>query len=280
MPDLIRRPPAVAWPSIERGILGNADAGYVHGTDGPRLPEARRQGASVRTPPDRSVAVNDRCRHARPMIVPLTSPTHAQVRDALGAIYQEFAAPAPSRIEGCPCCISTRGVDVLVTTPLRHLSGQALWRYVSGAFLTIGADQDFRYLLPRIFEIAVNEPESFINPEIVLGKLKLANWSSWPAVERRVVEDFVNAWFEHALARDLAEAEADEFWIGSAAESVLCGAACSGLPLGRWLARLQESDANRVVADLKERFPGRLSAFWDDAPAGLEELSGFLARQA
>ncbi|HYI47729.1 MAG TPA: hypothetical protein VEX35_04615 [Allosphingosinicella sp.] len=210
------------------------------------------------------------------MIVPLSSPTHAQVRNALGAIYREFAAPTPAKIEGCPCCISTRGVDVLLTTPLRHLSGEALWRYVSGAFLTIGGERDFRYLLPRIFDLAVNEPENFIDPEIVLGKLKLANWKSWSAGERRVVEDFMDSWFEHALARDLAQAEV--FSVGSEAESVLCGAARSGLPLRRWLDRLQEPDASRVLADLKERFPGKLSAFWHDAPAGLEELSGILAR--
>jgi hypothetical protein len=210
------------------------------------------------------------------MIVSLSSPTYAQVRNALGAIYREFAAPAPSRIEGCPCCISTRGVDVLLTTPLRHLSGQALWGYVSGAFLTVGGEQDFRYLLPRILDIAANEPENFIDPEIVLGKLKLANWMSWSAGERRVVEEFVNSWFEQALARDLADA--DEFWVGSEAESVLGGAARSGLPLRRCLDRLQEPDASRVLADLKERFPGKLSAFWDDAPTGFEELSRILAQ--
>jgi hypothetical protein len=210
------------------------------------------------------------------MIVPLSSQIHARVRNALEAIYREFASPAPSKIEGCPCCISTRGVDVLLTTPLRHLGGEALWRYVSGAFLTIGSEQDFRYLLPRILDIAVHEPENFINPEIVLGKLKLANWASWPADERRVLEEFVNAWFEQALARDLAEA--DEFWVGREAESVLCGGAHSGLPLGRWLDRLQEPDASRIFADLKERFPGKLSAFWKDAPAGFEELSRILAR--
>ena len=202
----------------------------------------------------------------------------AQVHDAVEAIYGEFAAPVPSKIEGCPCCISTRRVDVLLTTPLRQLSGQALWRYVTGAFLTIGDEKDFRYLLPRILDIAVNEPGDFVDPEIVLGKLKLANWAAWPASERRAVEDLLSLWFEQALARDLAEA--DEYAVGSEAESVLCGAARAGLRLGRYLDRLQEPDASRVLADLKERFPDQLSAFWEDAPAGFEELSGVFKKQA
>lgn len=212
------------------------------------------------------------------MSAPSSFPAQAQVRDALEAIYREYAAPTPPQIEGCPCCISTRGVHVLLTTPLRHLSAQALWRYVSGAFLTIGRAQDFRYLLPRILDVAVNEPENFIDPEIVLGKLRLANWTSWSAGERQVIEEFVDSWFEQALARDLAEA--DDFWVGAEAESVLCGAALAGLSLRRYLNRLQGPDANRVLADLKARFPGKLSAFWVDAPTGFEELSRILAEQA
>lgn len=150
-----------------------------------------------------------------------------------------------------------------------------MWRYVSGAFLTIGDERDFRYLLPRILDLAAGEPGKFLDPEIVLGKLQLANWARWPSSERRVVEAFVSAWFEQALDRDLAEA--DEYWAGSEAESVLCGAALAGLPLGRWLARLEEREAARVLADLKERFPGTLSAFWEDAPAGFAALSAILA---
>ncbi len=209
-----------------------------------------------------------------PMSVPPSCPIEVQVRDAVAAVYRRFAAPAPSKIEGCPCCISTRGADVLLTTPLRRLTGQELWRYVSGAFLTIGGEQDFRYLLPRILEIAVQEPDSFIDPEILLGKLKLANWACWPASDRRAVEELVNGWFEQALARDLAAA--DEFQVGREAESVLCGAALAGLRLGRWLDRLRESDASQVLADLKDRFPGELSAFWEGAPSAFEELSDIL----
>jgi hypothetical protein len=212
----------------------------------------------------------------RPMIDPSSSSAATHVRNVLEAVYREFAAPTPSTIEGCPCCISTRGVDVLLTTPLRQITAPALSRYVSGAFLTIGSEPDFRYLLPRILDISVNDPANANGPEIVLGKLRLANWQSWSAGERRAVEDFVDAWFELALAQDLADAE--EEWIGTEAESVLCGAARAELPLARWLVRLHEPGARPVLADLKERFPVQLSAFWEDVPAGFRELSTILAQ--
>jgi hypothetical protein len=167
-------------------------------------------------------------------------------------------------------------VDVLLTTPLRELTGQELWRYVSGAFLTVGSQSDFRYLLPRILDISVSDPANANDPEIVIGKLDLANWRSWDAGERGAIEDFLDAWFEWAIARDLADA--DDGYIGTEAESVLCGAARAGLPISRWLIRLHDPLVGPVLTDLKKRFPDRLSAFWEGTPEGLRELSTVLSQ--
>lgn len=197
-----------------------------------------------------------------------------RVIDALNAVYRTFEMRPPSAIEGCPCCIDTRGTDVLLTTPLRQISGQALWRYVSGAFLTVGGKRDFRYLLPRILDVSVSDPGNANDPEIVLGKLSLAEWRSWAADEQLVIEVFIDAWFEHALASDLAEA--DEGWIGWGAESVLCGAARAGLPLERWLSRFTDLDVAPVLADLQQRFPSKPSGFWQDAHGGFNEVRAFL----
>jgi len=211
-----------------------------------------------------------------PQMTSVSLPTASgRARKALDVVYREFTAPTPQGIEGCPCCSETRGVDVLLTTPLRELTGEQLGRYVSGLFYTIGSERDFRYFLPRIFDISINDPEHANNPEIVLEKLRLGNWRSWSVAERRSVEALVDAWFELALAQDLTGA--DEWWIGDEAESVLCGAARAGFPLAPWLARLQEPFASPVLADLERRFPKKLSAFWDNASVGWGELSLMLA---
>lgn len=183
----------------------------------------------------------------------------AQLDSALEAVYRAFSAPAPDVVEGCPCCISTRGVDVLLTTPLAELTGQQLWRYVSGAFLAVGGEEDFQYLLPRILDVSISDPGNANDPEIVIGKLPLANWRAWSAPKQRALEEFLDAWFEQALLRDVAEA--DEGWIGTEAESVLCGAARAGLPLRGWLIRLHDPFAAPVLVNLKERFPDDLSPF-------------------
>jgi hypothetical protein len=208
---------------------------------------------------------------------PMTTSATARLGNALEAVYRAFARPVPEVITGCPCCISTRGIDILLTTPLRELTGQQLWRYVSGAFLTVGGEDDFRYFLPRILDIAVSDPGNSNEPEIVIGKLSLAEWRAWSATEQGVLEEFLDAWFEWALARDLAEV--GKGWTGTEAESVLCGAARAGLPLQRWLIHLNDPIAAPVLADWKERFPNQLSAFWEDAPEGFTELSTILAQR-
>ncbi|WP_125471453.1 MULTISPECIES: hypothetical protein [unclassified Sphingomonas] len=204
------------------------------------------------------------------------SPSHARpgIAEALQAVYEAFASAPPPTIDGCPCCISTRGTDVLLTTPLRQIPGLALWRYVSGAFLTVGDTRDFRYLLPRILEVSVCDPGNANDPEIVLGKLALADWRSWSQQEQRVIEDLVDAWFEQTLANDLAEAA--EGWLMGEVEHILCGAARAGMSLRPWLVRLSEADAAPVLAYLEEQFPTDMSPFWEFAPHGLQELTTIL----
>jgi hypothetical protein len=119
---------------------------------------------------------------------PLSHHTTQRTIETLEAVYRAFEMQPPSAIEGCPCCIATRGADVLLTTPLRHITGQALWRYVSGAFLTVGGLQDFRYLLPRILDVSVTDPGNANACEIVLGKLSLAQWRLWPAHEQAAIK--------------------------------------------------------------------------------------------
>jgi hypothetical protein len=203
-------------------------------------------------------------------------PDCSKLSAAVEKLYDVFSAPPPPVIEGCPCCIDTRGVDVLLSSSLRELSGDALWRYISGAYLTVGGDRDFRYLLPRIFELSAFSPFEIPDTEIVLGKLERARWTTWETIEKEAVCLFVDAWFDYAIAQDLRDAA--EGWIGNQAESVLCGAAYAKMPLSDWLMRLLEPRSAPLLADLIERYPHQMSAFWEDVPGGFEQLSTVLAQ--
>ncbi len=199
----------------------------------------------------------------------------ARLDEALEAVYREFDAPTPAMIEGCPCCIETRGVDVLLNTPLREITGQQIWRYVSGVFLTIGSETDFRYFLPRILELSAYDPGSANDAEIVIGKLGLANWKGWRQSERFATERFLDAWFAWTAADELAHA--DDGPIGWQTESLLCGAARAGVSLERWSPTLRSKYAEPLLVGLRERFASGLSSFWDDAPKGRAELASILS---
>jgi hypothetical protein len=193
-----------------------------------------------------------------------------QLELAIVALYREFEALPPSVIEGCPCCIETRGVDVLLTTDLAQLTGDDLWRYTTGTFLTIGGPRDFRYLLPRIFEIAANDLGSSPGAEIVLGKLKLAEWQSWSSKNQFVVTEFIDAWLRHALVADLQDR------LICQTESVLCGAAIAGMSLSRWHKQLRSRDALPVLNGLREIHEVGITGFWEEAPEGFSELAEML----
>lgn len=211
------------------------------------------------------------------MSPPLPTASHARLATSIEDLYRVFSGEAPTAIEGCPCCINTRNVDVLLATPLRKLSGDHLWRYVSGAYLTVGGDRDFRYLLPRIFELAALSSSEIPDTEIVLSKLARAQWDYWQGDEKEAVQRFIDAWFAVAIEQDLHHVR--EGWIGNRTESLLCGLAYSGLPITDWLNRLTEPSTAPILADLLQRHPQNLSAFWRDVPDGFAQLSAFLAER-
>jgi len=207
----------------------------------------------------------------------MATPDRAKLAAVVETLYEVFSAPPPPVIEGCPCCIDTRGVDVLLSTSLRELSGHALWRYISGAYLTVGGDRDFRYLLPRIFELAAFSPSEIPDTEIVLGKRERARWATWETIEKEAVCQFIDAWFDYAIEQDLRDA-AEGWIVGSRVESILCGAAYAQTPLSRWMTRLLEPHSAPLLADLIERYPNGMSPFWDGVPSGFQQLSILLAQ--
>ena len=200
----------------------------------------------------------------------------------LEEIYALFAARAPAVIEGCPCCVDRRNVDPLLTRPLRALTGDDLRRYVSGVFLTLGAERDFRYLLPRILELAILDPGSLPDVEIILGNLARANWKSWAKGEREAIEALVDVWFERAFQQDLKNAED---WLADCeAEHIMCGAARAGMDVTRFCEPFGRLEAEALRAFLADRYAKALArnalpsgSFWEDAPDGWSVLAKHLS---
>lgn len=203
---------------------------------------------------------------------------------ALTGLYAAFDAPRPQHIIGCPCCVDTRNVDVLLSKQLGLLTGGDLSRYASGVFLTVGGQIDYRYLLPRILEVAANDTAWCPSAEITVGALGRAEWTYWSEAERKAVTAFLSAWFDRWAAS--ASADDDGFGYGCEIEPLLCGMARAGMDLEPYLRRLLDPGNALALSQLHEMHgeAARKSApaefFWEDAPAGWDLLMNFLTRSA
>ena len=201
-----------------------------------------------------------------------------ELKTATEGLYRIFKARPPRSIAACPCCVDEDDVRTLTTTPLRELSATALSSYVSSLFLTAGGPQDYKYFLPRIFDLAPGDPSWASCTEVVFDKLGRGNWQDWPETERKAVQAFIDAWFEveiHAI-----EAMPDYTACGDEIDALVCGLALAGADLKPYLTRLLESPAAlRAFYYWNQRNldDSRLSnAFWTDRPQVEKEVAAFL----
>jgi hypothetical protein len=121
---------------------------------------------------------------------------------AINSLYAAFArVPRPSSIDYCQCCFTAEDERAVLTDmPLGQLPAEALRPYAANVMFTVGGVADFRYLLPRLLEVACGEGFSWPDLESVVGRLRFAEWSSWQDEERDAVRNFLAALWANALA--------------------------------------------------------------------------------
>jgi hypothetical protein len=186
------------------------------------------------------------------------------VSDALTNVYTAFAGvPKPAQIPACPCCLNAAQVCALLDTPLRHLTPEQLTPYGSAVLLTSGSVADFKYFLPRILDISLHERFWCPDREVILGKLTLADWKSWPRTEIQPLLTLFEAAFDEAVV-------ADDGWD---VDSWLCALALARIDVTPYLRKLMEATALAALIGFIERnwshlAKGKLSnAFWKDHKA-------------
>jgi hypothetical protein len=187
------------------------------------------------------------------------------VYEALARVYDTFnAVPKPRQIAWCSHCIPDDEVRSLLETPLRQLTPQQLASYAASVFLTAGGAPDFRYFLPRILDISLHEPFWYPDREIVLGKLTLAGWKSWPDNETQPLLILFKEAFDDAIATP------DD---GSEVDSWICGLALAEVDLNPFLRSLLRPPALPALIGFFEKNSAHLvkgklgNAFWKDHKA-------------
>lgn len=106
----------------------------------------------------------------------------------LAQLGQVFA-PYPRRavLDGCPHCRTSTSVDEHDLFSLTIRLGN-----------TVGDREDVKSLLPLLFERLVTSND--LDPGIVLSKLTQEQWRTWPPVEQRAIEEYLDAVWRSLLA--------------------------------------------------------------------------------
>ncbi|AKF06222.1 hypothetical protein [Sandaracinus amylolyticus] len=164
------------------------------------------------------------------------------LRDAIEQLYRVFARyPRPRAVEGCPCCVTDADRARLHRAPLRDLRAEDLSRYAFKALSTWGDARDFRHFLPRILEIVCDAHDDLrVDDQIVLGKLRHADWTCWPRDEQDAITRWLDAWWLDVLTGDR-----DTAWRGA---TVLSSILATGHPLAPLLATFDVELAQSATA--------------------------------
>jgi hypothetical protein len=198
------------------------------------------------------------------------------VAKAIRGLYSAFGSvPKPRSIDACPCCEKQEDTCQLLEAPLDQVPSVPLSHYTFSAFLTAGSEADFRYFLPRILELTLLDKEWYADVEVVIPKLRLAHWETWPREEIAAVTGFLEASFEVALQMEDAPGEAVDSW--------LCGLALADVDLEPFQKRLVQPDARRALRELydwnshKLLSQGKLTnPFWHGHPVEMGSVASWL----
>ncbi len=194
---------------------------------------------------------------------------------AIDRLYEVFRAyELPASVPYCDHCHDESEVVLVRSTKLRDLGPEDIGHQVFDLVSTFGDLETFKYLLPRILEITVRQgwadAGSAVDLPIVFGKFAHATWSTWPPHEREAVQDWVQALWIQALAREPGE------WPDREPGDVLVGLGRAYDSLAPFLAEWETFPTSHAAEHLARyvlghsiqlRKKGTLGgAFWGDRP--------------
>lgn len=182
------------------------------------------------------------------------------LQQSIESVYAAFQdVPRPVHIDGC--CIDDKGISILLSKPLRHLSPDDLTHYSASIFLTVGDIPDFLYFLPRILEILSSDSHWWPDPEVVTKAIQTSEFDSWPQHRQKAVLDYFDSVLNNLLI------SGDD--IGSI-DSWICALGRLFPDITGYLSRISRHP-KRVVeyyeVNSEQLIKGKLAnSFWDDAP--------------
>ncbi|HYG35886.1 MAG TPA: hypothetical protein VEC99_13930 [Clostridia bacterium] len=194
----------------------------------------------------------------------MTPSLHQAIEDVYAAFRD---VPRPRTMEGCPCCIDAKGIDILLSKGLRDLTPENLTHYAGSALLTVGSVEDYVYFLPRILEILASERYWWPEPEVVTRAMHTAGFHSWPDGRRQALLRY----FEEVISELLANEGS-----GAALDSWICALGRLHVDLAPFLSGIAENRPRLIEfyeVNSQELINGGLTnPFWDEAPVEQKQV--------
>ncbi len=184
---------------------------------------------------------------------------------------------------GCEDCVSSADSDHLRSKGLRELTVSDINRYAFKATTTWGEVHHFKYFLPRLLELSLEELDELNFPEVLFGKLEYAQWKTWPEIEQNAVQEFLLLFSERHLWGANTSSPEDDI------TTPLGCLAATGLSLNpflyRWITIDTKDAADRLSHFIDQHgdlllSKGRLDLLWEDPEWASHELIRWLASEA
>jgi hypothetical protein len=201
---------------------------------------------------------------------------------AIEAVYDSFSdVEKPSVVNGCPCCMTADEYEALTAKPLRELSPKELNRYAFDVMLTMGSEDDYRYFLPRILELTIeNDPEWLTDVEITAKRLHAAGFERWDEKKQSSISEL---WL--AVIRNIATSASDPELLGFRANDIEDWLAAATLipipvsPFTQFLDAFPEIVQTLYNYNFETLSQGRLkNAFLEEPSDGQAEIANWLRR--
>lgn len=199
----------------------------------------------------------------------------AALRDAINQAYLAFSeVPRPTKLVTSPLRNADKILKTLTAAPLRELTGEQIGPYSGWAITTVGDDRDYRHFLPRIFELAIEEPVWLGTiPAVTASRLNIAGWRNWPEPQKTSVLSFFRSAFWASLEQNPEEGQPASLWLCAL---LLLGESASAT-FEKWLLCVSINARLQMAAFIMEerrhlrRHHDIRTPFWEDVDVAVRQ---------
>ncbi|NQX84836.1 MAG: hypothetical protein HRT67_02845 [Flavobacteriaceae bacterium] len=122
--------------------------------------------------------------------------------DNLYAAFSTYTIEGNLRDRCCNCCVSDEEIKQLLSKPLKEISEDDIYHFMTSATTTFGDVNDYKHFLPRILEL-MKDSENILDDFLTFEKLNYNNWKKWDIHEIKALINYFETSLINALDRDL-----------------------------------------------------------------------------